>query len=159
MHPLHQSARRIRPYRQSFPRSGGALAAVAPIVLCLAFFWPFGGGGRKVHMMAGTATPGAQATIVIKQGKNNNEELDIKAQALAPPSSLNPAENVYVVWIQPPGQAPQNHGRLEVNQNEQAELHTETPYRRFKVFITAEQNPQAQMPMGPKVLSADVSQN
>lgn len=108
-------------------------------------------------MMAGTVTPGATGTIVVKKGDNGNTTLDIRAGSLAAPSSLTPAENVYVVWIQPPGQQAQNHGQLQVNQNEQGELHTETPYRRFKVFITAEQNAQVQMPMGPTVLSADVA--
>lgn len=136
---------------------GTTLASVAPLIVCLAFFWPFGGGGRKVHMMAGNATPAAQGTIQIKTGDNGNTTLDVKASSLAPPSSLTPAENAYVLWIQPPEQAPVNHGRIQVNQKEDAELHTKTPYKRFKVFITAEENAKVQTPMGPKVLSADVS--
>jgi hypothetical protein len=72
----------------------------------------------------------------------------IKARNPAAPSSLPPAENDCVVWIEPPGQAPQNDGQLCLNQNEQGELHTETAYKRFKVFITAEQNAQAQEPEG-----------
>jgi hypothetical protein len=129
-----------------------------PLLLCLAFIWPFG-GGHNVQMMAGSSTPGANATINVKKGDNGNTTLDIKAKNLAPPSSLTPAENVYVVWIQPPDQTAQNEGRLRVNQNEQAEIHTETPYKRFKVFITAQQNAQAQEPTGPRILSADIARH
>jgi hypothetical protein len=135
-----------------------SLLGAAPLLLCLALIWPFG-GGRKVQMMAGTTTPGANATITIKTSNNRNTALDIKAQNLAAPSSLTPAENVYVVWIQPPGQNAQNAGQLRVNQNEQGELHTETAYKRFKVFITAEQNAQVQEPIGPSILSADIAQH
>ncbi|MGA7521811.1 MAG: hypothetical protein WBW84_04980 [Acidobacteriaceae bacterium] len=133
------------------------LMGVAPLVVCLAFLWPFGGGGRKVHMMAGNATPAAQGAIQVTTGNNGNTELDVKAHALAPPSSLTPAENAYVLWIEPPDHSPQNHGRIKVDGNENAELHAKTPYKRFQVFITAEENAKAQMPEGPKVLSADVS--
>lgn len=130
---------------------------ILPVVVCLALLWPFG-GGRKVDMMSGTKTPGAGGVIIVKKGGNGNTSLDIKAHSLAPPSSLTPAENVYVVWIEPPGHSAQNHGQVAVNQHENAEIHTETPYKRFKVFITAEQNAQVRMPEGPRVLSATVAQ-
>ncbi|HEX3661033.1 MAG TPA: hypothetical protein VHU89_06355 [Acidobacteriaceae bacterium] len=133
------------------------LASAAPMIVCLAFIWPFGGGGRTVHMMAGNVTPAPQGTVQVKTGNNGNTTLDVKARALAPPSSLTPAENAYVLWIQPPDQAAQNQGRIKVDSSENAELQTRTPYKRFKVFITAEENAKAQTPMGPKVLSADVS--
>lgn len=133
------------------------LMSIAPLIFCLALIWPFGGGGRTVHMMAGSVTPGARGTVNVDTGNNGNTTLDVKAHALAPPSSLSPAENAYVLWIQPPDREPVNHGRVQVDQHENAELHVKTPYKRFKVFITAEQNAQAHMPMGPKVLSAEVS--
>ena len=136
---------------------GTTMASVAPLVVCLAFLWPFGGGGRTVHMMAGSVTPGAHGTVQVNTGNNGNTTVDVKAHALAPSSSLTPAENAYVLWIQPPDQAPQNQGRIKVNQNEDAELHTKTAYKRFQVFITAEENAKTESPEGPKVLSADVS--
>lgn len=128
------------------------------LFLSLALYWPFGGGGRKVQMMAGTVNPAARATIFIRHSQNGNESLDIKAQSLAAPSSLTPPENAYVLWIQPPGQDPQNQGELRTGQHEGAELHTETAFKRFKIFITAEQNAQAQTPQGPSILSAEVAQ-
>lgn len=130
-----------------------------PAIFCLAFIWPFnGGGGKKIQMMAGNETPAAQATVTAQIGKNNNTELTIKAHALAVPSSLTPPANVYVVWVQPPGQSPKNLGELNVDNKLNGELHTETPYKRFSIFITAEKDAQIQEPQGPKVLSADVAQ-
>lgn len=142
--------------REALRPSSRRFHSAVPLLFAFAFIWPFG-GGHQVRMMAGTATPGAQATITVKTSNNRNTELDVKARNLAGPSSLSPAENVYVVWIEPPGQPAQNEGQLRVGHNEQGELHTETPYKRFQVFITAEQNAQVQMPTGPRVLSADIS--
>jgi hypothetical protein len=140
----------------AFARRHVTLPSLVPLVL-FTLIWPFGGGGNKVHMMAGSATPAAQGTVIARMGSNNNIDVDLKVQSLASPSSLTPPANVYVVWIQPPDHNPQNHGQLSVSQNQNGELHTGTPYKRFQVFVTAEQNAQVQEPEGPKVLQADVS--
>jgi len=128
-----------------------------PAILCLTLIWPFGGGGKKIQMMAGTETPGAQATVTAQTGGNDNTDLNIKVHNLALPSSLTPAENVYVVWVQPPGESPKNMGELKVDNKQSGDLHTETPYKRFTIFVTAEKDPQVQQPQGPRVLSADVA--
>jgi hypothetical protein len=130
--------------------------ALIPLLLGLAFIWPFG-GGTKVEMMAGRDTSAARGTITIKNGSNGNVALDIKTASLASPTSLTPPANAYVVWLEQPGQEPQNLGELRVDKKENGELHTETAFKRFKIFITAEQNAQATMPQGPPVLSAEVS--
>jgi hypothetical protein len=143
--------------RRNFFSRQAVLPSLVPLVL-FAFIWPFGGGARRVHMMAGSETPAAQGSVTVQTGGNGNMKLDLKVQSLAAPSSLTPPANVYVVWIQPPDQNAQNHGQLSVNRNEDGELHTNTPYKRFKVFVTAEQNARVQEPTGPRVLQADVSQ-
>jgi hypothetical protein len=132
--------------------------AFLPILLSCILFWPFG-GSKKIDMMAGNNTPGARGTLSVKVGANQNTALDLKVYALAPPSSLTPTENVYVVWVQPPGDNPKNEGQLRVDKKENGELQTEVPYKRFKVFVTAEQDPQTQTPTGTQVLSADVQQH
>jgi hypothetical protein len=137
-------------------RSLSRIAFVPTLLGCL-LFWPFG-GSKKIDLMAGHETPGAHGTVSAKVGPNKNTKLDVKVYSLAQPNSLTPPENTYVLWVQPPGENPKNQGQLIVDKNENAQLHTEVPYKRFKVFITAEQNPQVQMPTGPQVLSADVAQ-
>jgi hypothetical protein len=129
-----------------------------PAVLCLAMVWPFGSGWHTVNMMAGSATPGARGTVKFKIGDNGNTELDIETHALAAPSSLEPPANHYVVWIEPPGKPAHDLGALSVGQHENGELKTVTPYKRFRIFISAEQNSQESMPSGPTVLSATVTE-
>ena len=132
-------------------------AAVLPAVLCMALLWPFGAGWKTESLMAGASNPAAQGVVKYKTGGNGNTQLQIETRSLAPPSSMTPPENAYVAWIQPPGQSVQNLGQLKVNGKEQADLNTETAYKRFHIFITAEENPRLPAPQGPTVLSADVA--
>lgn len=111
-----------------------------------------------MHMMAGKETPAAHGSIEFQPSNNGNTALDIEAHSPAPPSALTPREHAYVVWVQPPGQKPKDLGQIKVGNHENGELHAETPYQRFKLFITAQQDGQAQAPTGPEVLSATVAQ-
>jgi len=158
MRESSKTARLTRPVLRGAASRSSSYLTVLPLILGLVLIWPFGGGGKNVKMMAGTDTPAAQGTIKVQHGDNHNTKLDIKVHALAQPSSLHPPANVYVVWVQPPGQNPKNAGEVTVNDNLDGELHTVTPYKRFKVFITAEQNAQSESPAGPQVLSADIAQ-
>jgi hypothetical protein len=138
------------------PKTG--FYGVLPAVLCLAMVWPFGGGWHKVDLMAGSATPGARGAVKFRVGPNGNTDLDIEAHALAAPSSLEPPANHYVVWIEPPGKPAHDLGALSVGQHENGALKTVTPFKRFRIFISAEQNSQESMPSGPTVLSATVTE-
>ena len=131
--------------------------AVMPLALILAFIWPFG-KERKVDMLAGTDTPAAHGVVTIKSGRNGNTNLDIRVQALAKPTSLTPPQTVYVVWLQQPGEKPNNQGELKVGKKLNGELHFITPYKRFKIFITAEHDALIEVPQGPQALTADVAQ-
>lgn len=111
-----------------------------------------------MQMIAGQSNPAARCTIHMHVGDNGNTELDMKAESLAAPSALTPPKNAYVVWVQSPDDAPQNHGQITIDKNQKAELKTVTPYKRFRVFITAEDQPQMKVPEGPTVLSADVAE-
>ena len=138
--------------------AGVRLYSFAPAFLFLAFIWPFS-GSKDVRMMAGESTPAARCDIHLHIGGNGNTELDMKADALNPPSALTPPKNAYVVWIQPPGEGVQNLGQISVDKNQKAELKTETAYKRFKIFVTAENEAQLKEPEGPTILSADVAEN
>jgi hypothetical protein len=130
--------------------------SILPVMLCLAFFWPFG-GGKKIVMTGASEVPAAHGVIQVKDSANGNTQLDIKAQALAKPSALTPPEDVYVVWLETSGNPPKNAGALKVDKNLNGELKTVTAYKQLKVFITAEKYAQTEQPMGPTVLHAEVS--
>jgi hypothetical protein len=129
---------------------------MAPLIFCLFFFWPFG-GGRKTKMIAGDKTPAAHGTVTVKTGSNGNARVTVNVKDLAQPDALTPPEHTYVVWVQPPGKSPRNIGALQVDKNLTGQLSTDTPFHAFKIFITAENYPQITAPQGPRVLSAQVS--
>jgi len=137
--------------------SGSYFYSFAPALLLLAFVWPFS-GGKDVQMIAGPSNPAARCTVHLHVGDNGNTELDMKAESLAAPSALTPSRNAYVVWIEPAGEAPQNHGQISPGKDQKAELKTATPYKRFKIFVTAEDQAQIQAPVGPQILYADVTE-
>ena len=145
-----------------FSRSGNKPVSiryfsVLPVVVLLALFWPFGSGGKTVHMNSAQEVPAAHGVIQVKSTDNENTQLNIKVRALAQPSALTPPQTIYVVWIQPPGHNPVNEGALKVDGNLKGQMTTTTPYKDFKVFITGEKYAQVQEPSGPTVLSAHVA--
>lgn len=137
--------------------NGVRFSAVFPAVLGLMFLWPFNGmGAKKVSMTPGKEDPAAHGTVAVKTGHNGNTRVDITTKALAQPSALTPPANTYVVWFQPTGQDPRNMGALRVDNKLNGKLDTVSPYRAFKVFITAENTQNPTKPHGPRVLSANV---
>ncbi|MGH9734524.1 MAG: hypothetical protein ACRD8A_08050 [Candidatus Acidiferrales bacterium] len=138
-------------------RNRGFFAAL-PLLFALAFIWPFSGmSGEKIQMKPNPSqTPAAQGTITVTQSKNGNTKLDTKVKNLAKPTGLKNPSSVYVLWIQPEGQAAKNEGQILVDADRDGSLKTETPYKHFQVFITPEDSPTVTSPSGPHVLSATV---
>jgi hypothetical protein len=137
--------------------SGKYLFSFAPALLLLAFIWPFS-GGKDVELLAGPSNPAARCTVHLHVGDNGNTEMDIKAESLAAPSALTPPKNAYVVWVQPPDSDPQNMGQITPDKDQKAELKTVTPSKRFKVFVTAEDQAQVKTPEGQTILSGEVTE-
>lgn len=132
-------------------------SAVIPGVVSLMLLWPFGGNNaKKVTMIPAREVPGAHGTVSVKPEKNGNTHVDITTKSLAQPSALTPPADTYVVWFQPPDQAPRNMGALKVGNDLNGKLETVAPFRRFKVFITPEERQNVTTPHGPHLLSADV---
>ncbi len=140
-------------------RRPALLLSVAPLLLGMAFFWPFGGSsGKTVQLTGSQQTPAAHGTVTVENGPNDNTKLDIKVQSLAQPTALTPPEQVYVVWVQSDGRNTAiNEGQLKIDKNLSAQLNTKTPYKNFQVFITGQANPQAKNPQGPHLLSASIT--
>lgn len=138
--------------------SGSYFFSFAPTLLAFLFIWPFS-GGKDVEMVAGPTNPAARCTVHVDVGDNGNTKLDMKAQSLAPPSAQSPPKNAYVVWIQPPDSDPQNMGQISPDNDQKAELKTVTSNKRFKIFITAEDQAQLKAPEGQTILSAEITEN
>lgn len=94
--------------------------------------------------------PAAKLTATLGKDDNNNTTVDLKAQYLAQPESLDPARRFYVVWVQASRvrgrQRPERKGLLHVGENRQGEVRFITPAQSFDIIITAEDDPTPEAP-------------
>ena len=106
-----------------------------------------------------TLQPAADAQLTDQKDDNGNTKLKIHVYHLAKPDALTPARDAYVVWIEPNGQPAQNMGVIKVNDNLESEFSTRTPFKKFKVYVTAEDGPKVTTPSGDKILEANVDRD
>lgn len=111
---------------------------------------------EHAKLINGTADPSAEGSVDYHHDRNGNTSMELKVDHLAPPSNLQPSKQVYVVWVQAPGKAPENKGMLKTNENQQGSVKMISPYPAFDVFVTAEDNPSVAAPTGPEVLHGTV---
>jgi hypothetical protein len=112
---------------------------------------------KQVHLTPATSVPAATATADVSHDDNGNTIVDLKVKHLAKPENLTPSKAVYMVWIQPHGQAPIRQGQLKVNDDLEAEFKTPTTYRSFEIFVTAEDSASVSNPTGQEVLRQDIT--
>jgi hypothetical protein len=111
----------------------------------------------QAKLRNGDLTPAADGYVKAGHDRNGNTDFHISVHHLAEPSQLTPAKANYVVWIQRPGQPPENAGVLKVNDKLEGTFDSATPYKQFDLFVTAEDNPKAQMPSSMEVLRGVVN--
>lgn len=124
------------------------------VILCLLLFAAAAWGQQVRQLSVSPALPGASGSMGVSHDTSGTTYINLQVKHLASSDSLHPAKAAYVVWVQPPGEPPQNHGVLQVNDKEEAKYSTTTRKRNFEVFVTAEDNPRAASPTGPQLLSA-----
>lgn len=111
-------------------------------------------GASDVKLTADPSIPAGAGKAHLSKEKNGNLKLKIEVHHLAKPGALTPAKQAYVVWMQARGKDPQSLGVLKVNDKLEATFETTVSHEDFDVFITAEDNPGAQVPTEPKLLKA-----
>ena len=111
--------------------------------------------GQQIRQLTvSPALPGASGTMGVSHDTSGTVYINIQAKHLAMPEQLHPARTAYVVWVQPPGQPPKNHGVLQVNDKLEATYFTTVHINNFGVFVTAENNSKVTRPTGEHLLSA-----
>ena len=126
------------------------LGFIACVLLFALAVW-----GQQIRQLTiSPALPGASGRMGVSHDTSGNIYINIQAKHLARPDQLHPAKTAYVVWVQPTGEPPQNHGVLQVNGKLEAIYSTTVHTNNFNVFVTAEDNAKATGPTGPHLLSA-----
>ncbi len=108
-------------------------------------------GASDVRLAADPSIPAGTAKAHLNKEKNGNLKLKVQVYHLAKPGALTPARQVYVVWTQARGKDPQNRGALKVNKKLEGTFEDTVSNEDFDVFITAEDNPMAEIPSEPKL--------
>ena len=107
---------------------------------------------KKVDMKTSSRVPAAEGRAILEHDRNKNVQVTLEVRHLAKPQSLAPAKDTYVVWIQPEGQEANNVGVLRVNDELKGDFRTTTPYKKFDLFVTAEDSPTVSSPSGTEIM-------
>ncbi len=114
-------------------------------------------GGMSYPLKAGEKTPAASAKMKVTTTQDRSQKVSLKAEHLPHPSSLGANLSTYVVWVDPPDRAPIPVSDMRLSKKQDGKVEFVTPYRDFKVIITAESTPSPARPSGVVVLQGNVA--
>ena len=114
--------------------------------------------GKNITFQNSTVVPAAQGKVTIKKDSNKNYSIKIKISNLAEVKRLQPSKNVYVVWMETEENGTKNIGQIKsdtgfISSKLKANFETVTSFKPIKIFITAEDNQDAQYPGYQMVLT------
>jgi hypothetical protein len=110
------------------------------------------GCAKNVSLAALPLAQSGKANVKVELTYDRNNTLEVKLEEVPEPSSLKAEYTRYVLWAATPDrQHVVNIGQLRVDEKKKAAIKTLTPFREFRLFITAEAAGDATSP-GPDTL-------
>jgi hypothetical protein len=101
----------------------------------------------NIALRSSDSIPSAQGRLAVKGTEGPNQVVDLTVKHMAQPNRVKPGATAYVVWLQPDAaKEPINMGVLSVDKDLNGQLQFKTPFPKFEVFVTAEENPTVQAP-------------
>ena len=110
---------------------------------------------KKMVFLRSSVVPAAEGFVKVKTDDNNNYVIQIKLSNLAEIDRLEPAKKTYVIWMLTDQGQTENIGRITSSSKLNATFETVSSHRPTKIFITAEENTEAQYPGETIVLTTD----
>lgn len=110
---------------------------------------------QKIVFPTSNVVPAAEVVLEIEENDNNNFEIELEVDNLARPDRLNPPRNTYVVWMVTERNGTINIGNLNVSNNNSSSLETQTPFKPIRIYITAEESQNVEIPSTQVVLDSD----
>lgn len=112
---------------------------------------------NKYAFATSSVVPAAEGSVKVKKDKNDNYNIELDVNRLADPKRLNPAKEVYVVWMETQQSGTKNIGQLKTSgglfsSELKSSLKTVSSVKPTTFFITAEDNADIQQPAGVEVL-------
>lgn len=135
-------------------RSKNFLVSILAATLIFASF----SCAKKASFQTSSVVPAARGDVKVKKDDNNNYHIKIKISGLAEASRLEPAKQVYVVWLESDEHKINNLGRINssstlLSKSLKASFETVSSVKPIKIFITAEDEAGVQYP-GSNVILA-----
>ena len=139
-------------------RHNSSIKKVLIGAVALLFIASFSSCSKNISFQNSTIVPAAEGKVTIKKDSNKNYAVKIKISNLAEVKRLQPSKNVYVVWMETDENLVKNIGQIKsdtgfISSKLKASFQTVTPFKPSKVFITAEDNQDAQYPWNLIVLT------
>ena len=114
--------------------------------------------GQAWPMSNAKQVPAASGEVRVVSVDSGNATIDVGVKHLARPAEAFPGTQAYIIWLKPDdGGAAQNLGELPLGDDLQGTFRTTTPFKRFQLFITAEQQSNVTSPSQNRVLDTTVS--
>lgn len=110
---------------------------------------------KRVAFPTSAVLPAADAVAKIDKNDNNNYEIELKVRNIAKPERLNPPRRTYVAWMVTESNGTINIGNLRISSKLRSSLHTVTPYKPIRFFITAEESQGVISPSTQVVLNSE----
>jgi hypothetical protein len=130
----------------------GVKRTVATFACLICFGLSGMAAASDAQLTADSSIPGAAGKAHLSKERNGNLKLKVEVHHLAKPGELTPARQSYVVWTQSRGKEPENRGLLKVNNKLEGNFEDTVSREDFDVFITAEDNPRAEIPSELRLL-------
>lgn len=114
------------------------------------------GCATQVPFQTSRLVPAAKATAELSADRNENTLVELALEHLAPARNLWPPKRLYMVWAEEDGgERLLPLGRLQVDDDRQGRFQGTTPFQRFRLIISAEDEPNPELPSLPYVLATE----
>jgi hypothetical protein len=105
----------------------------------------------KRDFLLSSVSPAARGYVKVHSDRNKNYEIKVRIYNLAEPERLDPPRNTYVVWMDTEDNETRNIGQIKsttksLSKALKATLETNSPFKPYKVYVTAEENGSVQEP-------------
>ncbi len=106
---------------------------------------------QKISFLTSSVVPAARGTVKVKVDDNKNHTIEIALINLAEPERLSPAKEMYMVWMETDQGLTKNIGQIMTDNGTfsktlKADFKAVSSYTPVKIFITAENDANAQSP-------------
>ena len=132
-------------------------------ILCFGFCIPLlfaSCSSKTVPFATSTVVPGAEGTVKVKKDKNENYLINVDIDNLAAPGDLTPSKHSYVAWMETKENGTKNIGQVNSERGmfskaRKASLSTVSTFKPVRIYITAEDNGNIEIPGTQVVMTTD----